>query len=457
MKRLAVLLAIVLFSVVARAGATNSAALTTTTCPGTGCVQIQLPYTDGTCTVSVTISGAATVVFETAIAGGAFTAQTLYDNLGNGASSATATGSYSGPCAGALYLRARCSVLTNGTVVATVSSTAGSNLSTPGPIGGTTPSTGVFTQVFGVSTTANGTADGSFTEAGTVRTPSVVADTLDASGSISAAFFRYSASATRAPVLYFNRAGGGTPAIPTIVASGAQLGRLQFDGYDGAQWQTGAQILATATGTPAAGKIAGTITLATTDLTGNAHNGLIQGANGNLTWAIPTEPSTNLTASTEFISYNFNDSSTKTFPAGDFAKQRGTVIQAPTYAAVGASTITTASTLDITGAPTCNSNMTCTNAYAFNIEAGTANLAGAVKVGGALTVASTASSGTCTLNGGTPSTCTATVTAGTICLCSEVGATAIIAAAGCAVGLSGTTLTVTGAATASNVVNYHCF
>ncbi len=65
--------------------------------------------------------------------------------------------------------------------------------------------------------------------------------------------------------------------------------------------------------------------------------------------------------------------------------------------------------------------------------------------------------GTCTLNGATPAICTATVTAGSICTCSIVGATAAIAAKGCAVGISGTTLTITSAAAAGENVNYHCF
>lgn len=63
---------------------------------------------------------------------------------------------------------------------------------------------------------------------------------------------------------------------------------------------------------------------------------------------------------------------------------------------------------------------------------------------------------TCTLNGGTPSTCTATVTASAKCVCTPVGATAVIAAGGCAVGLSGTTLTATSFATGANVVNIIC-
>lgn len=65
--------------------------------------------------------------------------------------------------------------------------------------------------------------------------------------------------------------------------------------------------------------------------------------------------------------------------------------------------------------------------------------------------------GTCTLNAASPSTCTATVTAASICTCSIVGGTAAIAAKGCAVGLSGTTLTITSANGANENVNYTCF
>lgn len=64
--------------------------------------------------------------------------------------------------------------------------------------------------------------------------------------------------------------------------------------------------------------------------------------------------------------------------------------------------------------------------------------------------------GACTLNGGAPATCTATVTAAAYCTCSNVGTTAAIALTGCAVSLSGTTLTVTSANAANHNVNYHC-
>jgi hypothetical protein len=68
----------------------------------------------------------------------------------------------------------------------------------------------------------------------------------------------------------------------------------------------------------------------------------------------------------------------------------------------------------------------------------------------------TLSAGACTLNGGTPSTCTATTVAGYKCTCAPVGTTAAIALGGCAVSLSGSTLTVTGPNAATNDVNYHC-
>lgn len=85
------------------------------------------------------------------------------------------------------------------------------------------------------------------------------------------------------------------------------------------------------------------------------------------------------------------------------------------------------------------------------------DVTGAVAISGNLSVTGTGSKTTCTLNAASPSVCTATVMAGSTCTCSNVGATAAIAAGGCAVGLVSTTLTVTGANGAGNVVNIHCF
>ena len=85
-----------------------------------------------------------------------------------------------------------------------------------------------------------------------------------------------------------------------------------------------------------------------------------------------------LTASTELSQVNFNFAQTVQFATGALTTQRCVLIQAPTYAFVAASTITTASTFAITGAPTAGTNATITNAYAFLVQAGVSRLDGGV-------------------------------------------------------------------------------
>lgn len=76
---------------------------------------------------------------------------------------------------------------------------------------------------------------------------------------------------------------------------------------------------------------------------------------------------TTLTASTERIAVNINASSTKQFATGALTTQREVVIQAPTYSFVGASTITKAATVEITGAPVAGTNATITTSMAMRI------------------------------------------------------------------------------------------
>jgi hypothetical protein len=76
---------------------------------------------------------------------------------------------------------------------------------------------------------------------------------------------------------------------------------------------------------------------------------------------------TNLTASTEYSDVNFNLARTVQFATGALTTQRAVRIQAPTYAFVGASTITDAITLQI-DAPTAGTNATITNNYATFIN-----------------------------------------------------------------------------------------
>jgi hypothetical protein len=79
----------------------------------------------------------------------------------------------------------------------------------------------------------------------------------------------------------------------------------------------------------------------------------------------PVSLAGNNTASTEAVAFDHNMSRTSTWATGNFATQREVLIRPPTYAFVGASTITNAATLAISGAPIAGANATITNSYAF--------------------------------------------------------------------------------------------
>ena len=89
---------------------------------------------------------------------------------------------------------------------------------------------------------------------------------------------------------------------------------------------------------------------------------------------------TNLTASTETSDVFFNFARTVQWATGTIALQRAFRIDAPTYAFVGASTITTASTLEISGPPIAGTNATITNAYAFRVAGGTSRFQGPISI-----------------------------------------------------------------------------
>ena len=80
--------------------------------------------------------------------------------------------------------------------------------------------------------------------------------------------------------------------------------------------------------------------------------------------------SVRIASGTETADMSFNLARTVTWTTSLPTTQRAIRIQAPTYACSSSSTITTASTLAISGAPTAGTNATLTNAYALNIEAG---------------------------------------------------------------------------------------
>lgn len=87
---------------------------------------------------------------------------------------------------------------------------------------------------------------------------------------------------------------------------------------------------------------------------------------------------TGLTASAEITDVNYNLARTVQRATGAVATQRAFLIQAPTYSFVGASTITNAATLAISGAPIVGANAVITNPYALWIQSGIARFDGGI-------------------------------------------------------------------------------
>lgn len=91
------------------------------------------------------------------------------------------------------------------------------------------------------------------------------------------------------------------------------------------------------------------------------------------------------TASTEVVDVNFALNRTVEISTGALTTQRAIRIQPPTYAFVGSSTITTAATLCIEGAPATGTNATITNSYAFWVSAGRSLFDGAITMAASTT------------------------------------------------------------------------
>lgn len=86
-------------------------------------------------------------------------------------------------------------------------------------------------------------------------------------------------------------------------------------------------------------------------------------------------------ASTEYPDVHFKLNRNVQFATGALATQRAFIIKPPTYAFVGASTITDAATVAITGAPVAGTNASITNPYALLVEAGNVLFSGVIKAG----------------------------------------------------------------------------
>jgi hypothetical protein len=91
--------------------------------------------------------------------------------------------------------------------------------------------------------------------------------------------------------------------------------------------------------------------------------------------------STNRTLSTEIPEFDFAVGS-KQWATGAITTQREFLIRQPTYSFVGASTITTAATFAVVGAPVAGSNATLTSSYALWVQADTTRLDGLLDLSG---------------------------------------------------------------------------
>ena len=99
----------------------------------------------------------------------------------------------------------------------------------------------------------------------------------------------------------------------------------------------------------------------------------------NITGLVYTSPGGDtMTAATEALTIDLNMSATMTHATGNYATQRDMLVRGSTHAAVAASTITDAMTLQVDGAPIAGTNATQTNAHSLhspgrNVGAGTTN------------------------------------------------------------------------------------
>lgn len=95
------------------------------------------------------------------------------------------------------------------------------------------------------------------------------------------------------------------------------------------------------------------------------------------------QANTGVTASSEMIDIKWDLSATKQWATGAITTQRDFYIAARTYSFVGASTVTTAATFAISGAPIVGTNATITNAHALWVQSGQSHFDGNIEIGDA--------------------------------------------------------------------------
>lgn len=110
--------------------------------------------------------------------------------------------------------------------------------------------------------------------------------------------------------------------------------------------------------------------------TGTLHVGAAALATGAVTaLKVTAAANTNQTLSTEIPDVDLRLNRTVQWATGNITAQRAVKIQPPTLGFVGASTVTDAASVDITGAPVQGTNATLTNTHALRIEAGAVSTA----------------------------------------------------------------------------------
>lgn len=106
------------------------------------------------------------------------------------------------------------------------------------------------------------------------------------------------------------------------------------------------------------------------------------GSGGGTPLYIQTPARTAMTASTEQVGVWIDSTATKQWATGALTTQREVLFERPTYAFVGASTITNAATVYIENAPAQGTNATITNAYALWVDDGAVRLDGNLGLNG---------------------------------------------------------------------------
>lgn len=179
---------------------------------------------------------------------------------------------------------------------------------------------------------------------------------------------------------------------PVLVAATGAATAIQLKGNIGAAAAT-SDVIVGSTNTRTAGALLEVRNNATSrfaiEYTGGISMTMGAGATGTRSaLTITNAAHTTQTTATEIININ-STAYTRSWSTGAIATQREVFFGVPTYAFVGASTITTAANLVVGGAPVAGSNATITTAYSMWIQSGVSRFEGKLSFDATLTAAGT--------------------------------------------------------------------